>query len=136
MKELDFGIEFNSDGTSDKLEYALFVEADERLRDLAADHRDLRGAAINIRKLAHGETPYLYEATAVVYARPENIAASDKNSSPTSALKGALSAVEIQVRDKRQKLGRTWERPAQDWVTSEIIETMLSEVTNKSGNGE
>jgi ribosome-associated translation inhibitor RaiA len=127
MKELDFDIEFNSEGISSELENEFFVEADERLRKLAADHNDLRGAAINIREPAHGETSYLYEATAVIYARPNNIAASEKRNNPGAALKGALSAIEQQVRDKREKLGQPWKQPGQDPVTSEIIETELAE---------
>lgn len=111
MKELDFAIELNSDGINEKFEYELFVEADQRMQELAADHDDLRGAAINIRQSSHGETPYLYEATVVAYARPENLAASEKHEDPSTALKGALSAVEKQVREKREKLGKPWKQP-------------------------
>jgi ribosome-associated translation inhibitor RaiA len=127
MKELDFAIELNSEGISDRLENTLFVEADERLRKLAADHNDVRGAALNIREAAHGETSRLYEATVVIYVRPENIAASKKQNDPIAALRGALSAAEQQVRDKREKLGKPWKQPGQDPVITEIIETELAD---------
>ena len=127
MNELDFTIEFNSVDIGAQLEEELFLEADGRLRDLAAGHDDLRGAAVNIREPATGESSYQYEATVVVYARPENIAATEKEDNPTTALKGALSAVERQVRQKRDKLGKPWQRPGNDPIATEIDEIARSE---------
>ena len=77
--------------------------------------------------MAKGESSYQYEATVVVYARPENIAATEKEDNPTTALKGALSAVERQVRQKRDKLGKPWQRPGNDPIATEIDEIARSE---------
>jgi ribosome-associated translation inhibitor RaiA len=126
MKELDFTIEFSSENIKGRLESELFDEANRRLRALAAGHDDLRGAAINLRQPAHGETPYLFEAAVVAYARPEDIAASEKHQEPLNALKGALSAIERQVRQKRDKMGEPWKRPGKGRVETEIVETSLS----------
>lgn len=117
---LDFTIEFNSDELDERTEQALFVEADTRLRALASNHDDLRGAAINMRAPAPGQTTPLHEATVVVYARPKQIAATEKHYDATVALKGALSAVERQVREKRAKRGRPWEQPGKGRAAQEM----------------
>jgi ribosome-associated translation inhibitor RaiA len=129
MTELDFTIEFDGENLSERLEGELFLEADRRLRQLAADHNDLRGAAVNVRRPAKTETSFIYEVTVVVYARPSHIAASEKDADPLLALKGALSAVERQVREKRDKLAKRWERPGNDPVTQEVIDILTAEET-------
>jgi ribosome-associated translation inhibitor RaiA len=112
MTELDFTIEFNSsDLFSEQLEHDLFLEADEQLRQLAGEQNDLRGAAINIRAATQVETNPLYEITVVVYARPTDIAVTVKERDPITGVKNALSAVERQVRKKRDKLGKPWQQP-------------------------
>jgi ribosome-associated translation inhibitor RaiA len=127
MKELDFTIEFNSENLSERLESELFLEADRRLRQLAEDKNDLRGAAVNVRRPAKAETSFIYEVTVVVYARPSHIAASQKNADPILALKDSLNAVERQVREKRDKLQKRWERPGNDPVTQEVIDILAAE---------
>ena len=47
----------------------------------------------------------------MVYGRPDHTAATEKGDNPTIALKGALSALERQVRSRREKLGRPWQQP-------------------------
>lgn len=111
MSELNFTIEFNGEGLSETAETVMFQEADTRLRALASDHHDMTGAAITIREPAHGHTTHLYEATIAVYIRPEQIAATEKHTDPMTALKGALDAIERQVRQKRDRLGEPWKRP-------------------------
>jgi ribosome-associated translation inhibitor RaiA len=127
MNELDFTIEFTSDVLDEGMEAELLEEADSRLRKLADGHKDMIGAAITIWRAAHGETPHLYEAKVVVYIRPENIAGTEKEDNPTAALKGALKAVERQVREKRAKLSRRWEQPGNDPVAQEVTEVMAAE---------
>lgn len=127
MNELDFTIEFNSEDLSEAVEEALFAEADRRLRKLAEGHTDLTGAAINVRQPAKGQTAYLHEATVVVYCRPENIAATEKQENAMPALKGALSAVERQVREKRTRLKKHWERPGNHPVEQEVAELLAAE---------
>ena len=123
MNELDFTIEFTSEDISEAVETALFQEADERLRQLAEGHTDLTGSAATIKHPA----PALYEATVVVYGRPDHLAATEKNEDATTALKGALSAIERQVRQRRQKLRQTWEQPGNHPVEQEVMELILAE---------
>ncbi len=130
MRELDFTIEFNSENLSERLENELFLEADRRLRQLAEDNNDLRGAAVTVRRPAKAETSFIYEVTVVVYARPSHIAASQKNADPILALKDSLNAVERQVREKRDKLQKRWERPGNDPVTQEVIDVLAAEETD------
>jgi ribosome-associated translation inhibitor RaiA len=112
MDELDFTIEFSSDLTNEAMDMRLFEEADNRLRGLAQGHTDMIGAAVTVRQAAHGETPYLFKATVVVYVRPENVAATEKADNELAALKGALDAVERQVREDRRKRKETWKQPS------------------------
>lgn len=127
MEELDFTIEFNSQGLSDQLEAEMFAEADSRLRELAGDHNDLTGAAINVRRPAKTETSFIYEVTVVVYARPKHIAATEKEDDPVIALKNSLNAVERQVRKKREKLRDRWEQPGSDPITQDVIDVLAGE---------
>lgn len=127
MEELDFTIEFNSQGLSDQLEAEMFAEADSRLRELAGDHNDLTGAAINVRRPAKTETSFIYEVTVVVYARPKHIAATEKEDDPVIALKNSLNAVERQVRKKREKLRDRWEQPGSDPITQDVIDVLTGE---------
>jgi ribosome-associated translation inhibitor RaiA len=127
MEELDFTLELNSDDLNKTAEYDLYTQAEERLRELAANHTDMTGAAINVRRPASGETAFLHEVTVVIYSRPEHIAATGKDSSPEMALKGALDAAERQVRKRRKKLKERWKQPGNLPVEQEIVETQLSE---------
>ncbi len=86
-------------------------EVEERLHSLAKGHTDLIGASVTLDRPAHGETGFLYKASIVVYMRPENVYASEKQETGEGALKGALDAVERQVREIRNKLGKPWKRP-------------------------
>jgi hypothetical protein len=69
------------------------------------------GASVALDQPASGESPYLYQARVVVYARPEHIAATEKGADLHSTLKGALNAVERQVRERRAKLSEGWKQP-------------------------
>ncbi len=74
-----------------------------RSRRVRAGHEDTTGASVAVREAAHAETP-LFEARVVVYMKPKNVASHQKQESPIGALKGALDAVERQVRKRRAKL--------------------------------
>lgn len=111
MNELDFTLELNADGVSQRTELALFTEAEGRLKELAEGHQDMTGAAINIREAGKGQQTFLFEATVVVYIRPTHIAATNKNPDPVVAVRQALEAVERQVREQREKLGKPWQQP-------------------------
>jgi ribosome-associated translation inhibitor RaiA len=126
MTELDFTLEFNSPLRPEN-EAELFAKADTQLRQLTEGHQDMIGAAINIREPAKGESGYLYEATVVVYSRPDHVAATKKSEDVVVALKGALDGVERQIRERRDKLKKHWEQPGQGPVAQEIEEIMLAE---------
>jgi ribosome-associated translation inhibitor RaiA len=111
VNELDFTIEFKAEGLNEVTEADLFDEAYSRLQKLTEGHTDIVGAAVNITKPAQAETSFIYEATVVVYGRPDHTAGTEKGENPTIALKGALDAVERQVRSRREKLGKPWEQP-------------------------
>jgi ribosomal subunit interface protein len=99
----EFRLEMKNE--TDVEDYDLYVEAENHIRALARGHTDIIGAAVNLTHPSAGnQQPYIYEATVVLYARPENIAATEKQANATEALKGALDAVERQIRKKRDKL--------------------------------
>lgn len=127
MTKLDFTIEFDSDLDDRSLEAELMALAESELRELAAGHTDIIGASVTIRHPAKSETPPLNEAKVVAYARPNRIVGSEKQESAIGALKGALDAVERQVREKRDKLRERWEQPQQDSVTREVVDIVAVE---------
>lgn len=102
----DFPIEFHVDPeVDDDTEKTLYVEAEDRLRKLAANHTDITGAAIDITQPAEQrETDFIFEASIVVYTRPNNVAAVEKHSDMQTALRAAVKEVERQIRDKRDRL--------------------------------
>jgi ribosome-associated translation inhibitor RaiA len=120
--ELDFTLELSSEGLSESEEDLLFDVADERLRSLANGHSDLIGAAISMKQPAHKQGPTIFEATVAAYVRPSNVAATEKADNPMTALKGALDGVERQIRKKRERLKKSWERPGNDPVSRELEE--------------
>jgi ribosome-associated translation inhibitor RaiA len=87
---------------------ALRMEAEDRLVALTKGRDDLRGAAVNIEELSGSTTPYLYQTTVVVYKRPTDVAATEKAETVEAALKGALNAVERQIRELRYRLDEAW----------------------------
>lgn len=98
----DFPIEFKSDVADMDMDYYDMIE--DRLSLLARGHKDITGAAATLEQPAQGrETSYIFEASIVVYTRPNNVAASEKHEDPTVAMKGALDAVERQLREQRNR---------------------------------
>ncbi len=111
-KELNFDIEWQSKlGDIGDLEDKLHNEAEVRLRKLTKGNTDITGAAIILEHSVEGaNTPYLYRARVVTYTRPEDIAGIQEADTALAALKGALDAVERQVREKRDKLRERWKQ--------------------------
>ncbi len=110
MAESDFSYEFYSKipDPNDELRNL----AERRLRALAGSgHTDVVGAAVAMTELTHEETPSLFEARVVVYVRPADVVAVEKDPNPLTALKNAIAAVERQVREKREKLGAKRQQP-------------------------
>ncbi|MGD8632408.1 MAG: HPF/RaiA family ribosome-associated protein [Anaerolineales bacterium] len=108
MTLLNLPIEFHAEVNQSTEE--LEREAEEHLIALSRGHSDMTGASISIERQAHGETPHLYRARVTVYVRPKNLHAQEKDESMQAALKGALDAIERQLREKREKRGETWKR--------------------------
>lgn len=98
----DFPIEYYNEANDDN---SLYVTVEDRLRKLAQGHNDITGASIQLTQRAAGRTTaHTFEATLIVYARPTQIVATERSDSLEGAVKGALDAVERQVREKREKL--------------------------------
>ena len=112
-EQLDFTMEFTNkvSNMAEELQLKLYDEAYDRLSRLRGDHNDLTGAAVRLEELVPGRDPRLFEARVVVYIRPENIAATEKDDVPLAALKSALTAVERQVREKRKRLREHYKQP-------------------------
>jgi ribosome-associated translation inhibitor RaiA len=106
MTSTDFGFEFYSEIPD--ADEAFRAEAERRLLALTEGHDDLVGASVTMEELTGETTPHRYEATVIVFKRPDNVAATEKAETPEGALKGALSAVERQVRDLRDRMRETW----------------------------
>jgi hypothetical protein len=102
MGALDFHLEFQTE--FEHYGDELITEADRRLRALAEGHSDMIGASVAMEELTGGETPHVYQARVIAYIRPNNVVAVEKRDAPETALKGALSAVERQVHELREKL--------------------------------
>lgn len=122
LSKSDFHFEFHSEVPH--LASELIAEADSRLRELAAGHTDLVGAAVAVEELSQDKTPHCYRARIVVYVRPANLVAEERGESLEGALKGALEAIERQVRQRRDKLEKQWQRP--DKVVQESNVQQLS----------
>jgi ribosome-associated translation inhibitor RaiA len=112
--ELDFVYEFHNmaGDLGELLEDRMNQEAETRLRKLAKGHTDLTGASVALeREDKQAITGFPVRARVVVYTRPDYIAGVETATDAMAALKGALSAVERQVREKRDKLRETWKKP-------------------------
>jgi ribosomal subunit interface protein len=109
MDNSNFDFEFYSEvpNVSDELK----SKVHNRLEKLAGGKRDMIGASVAVEQIVHGETPYFYQARIVAYIKPENIVAIEKGDNIEVALKGALDALERQVRKRREKFGEPWKRP-------------------------
>jgi ribosome-associated translation inhibitor RaiA len=128
-KNTEFDLEFyNELENLGVLEDKLKNEAETRLRKLSKGHTDITGAAVSLESLDKGsETNYVVRARVVVYVRPENIVAVEKGENPQSALKDALSAVERQIREKRDKMRETWKRPSMTSTETQLPDTGLDD---------
>jgi ribosome-associated translation inhibitor RaiA len=102
----EFTMEFTNEVASigGEFEQQLYDEAERRLTDLRGGHNDIVGAAVSLEQVAPQRNPDLYRARVVAYVRPENIAGVAEQDNALLALKNALSAVERQVREKRDRL--------------------------------
>lgn len=102
--EFQFGDEV---GNTDELRTMVLRSLDR----LAKGHTDLIDASIAVGTEGHGETAHTFRARIVLYVRPNQIVGVETAEEPVVALRGALDAVERQLREKRTELGRPWEGP-------------------------
>jgi ribosome-associated translation inhibitor RaiA len=109
----NFDFEFQNRLEDDgQMKQGLQEEIDRRLRKLTRGNTDITGASIILENEdPAAQIPYLYRARIVLYTRPENIAADQTADTALGALKAALTAVERQVREKRDKLRERWKQP-------------------------
>lgn len=112
-KAFNFDYEFqNKLGDVGDMEEKLEAEVDTRLRKLTKGHTDITGASVILEHVDQAaQTPYLFRARIILYARPEYIVGDQDADTAMAALKAALTAVERQVREKRDKLRETWKQP-------------------------
>lgn len=102
MATKDFDFEFYSEIPN--LDAALITEAESQLRELMVGHTDIIGASVAVEELTGDSTPHRYEARVLVYVRPDNVVAVEKEETAELAVKGALDAAERQIRELRDKL--------------------------------
>jgi ribosome-associated translation inhibitor RaiA len=79
-------------------------ETEQRLRDLAADHTDIIGAAVALEKTVDTQSYDLFRVRIVTYKRPQDIVVTKEDEEPMLTLRQALDALERQVRSSREKL--------------------------------
>lgn len=112
MDVVDFSFEFRNEvPLPENVKAKLRSEAEGQIRSLAEGHTDVIGASVATEELTGSTTPHRYEVRVVVYMRPEHVAAVEKQETVEGALNGALSAVERQVREARNKLREPWKQP-------------------------
>ncbi len=109
MAAIEFPIELHADteGFTEDLQR----KTRQRLLDLKGDHTDMVSATVTVDEIAKRQRPFRYEFKVILHMRPDRIVASEKSDNVRSAMKGALSALERQVRERRAKLKEHWKRP-------------------------
>jgi len=105
MDNANFPIEFNNEVDDVKQsDHELYSVAVDRLTKLAAGHKKISGAVVNLKLPAqHRKTILLFEVTIVDYRESEHIAATEKKEQFRGVLNGALDGVERQVRALRNQ---------------------------------
>lgn len=104
MGSSDFYVDYNIE-VSDVPD-AFKRETEQSLRELAADHSDMIGAAVAVEKTVDTQSYDVYRVRIVVYKRPNNIAVAKENSDPMMALRDVLDTLEEQIRESREKLAQ------------------------------
>lgn len=96
---------------SDTQDEQLRTMIEQAIAKLAKDHHDITGAAVALEPVAQNGAPFVFRGRVVLYMRPENIAGVAEHDTPEGALRGALHAVERQVREARDKLRERYKQP-------------------------
>ena len=104
MGNSDFYIDYNIEVTEAGEEFKR--ETEQRLRDLAADHTDMIGAAVALEKTVDTQSYDLYRVRILVYMRPQDIVVMKEDEEPMLTLREVLDTLERQVRETREKLAQ------------------------------
>jgi ribosomal subunit interface protein len=110
MDSQTYTYEFHFDpevGDTDDLREMVLQQLDR----LAKGHTDFVDASIAVEVESKSETLHAFRARIVLHVRPNRIVGQETAEEPVVALRGALDAVERQLREKRAELGRPWEGP-------------------------
>lgn len=75
-----------------------------RLDRMEEGHHDITGAYLSVKQMSGKPTVNVYEATCVLYHRPENLTGSAKSRDIPEAIAGALVGVERQLRKARSAI--------------------------------
>ncbi len=75
-----------------------------RLEKMEDGHHDITGAFLSVKQMSGKPTVNVYEATFVLYHKPENITASEKSEDIPEAIAGAVASVERQLRKARSAI--------------------------------
>jgi len=84
---------------------------ESQLRELADGHTDLTGASDALEQPDQAESTLCYQARVVAYIRPTNMVGVERHEMATAALRGAVAAVERQVRKQRSRRTHRARRP-------------------------
>ena len=104
MGSSDFYIDYNVEVSDVGDEFQR--ETEQRLRELAAAHSDMVGAAVALEKVADTQTYDIYRVRIVIYKRPQDIVVTKQDADPMITLRDALDTLEDQVRTSREKLSQ------------------------------
>ena len=102
MGSSDFYIDYNIEVSDVGDEFKRVTE--QQLRELAASHSDMIGAAVALEKTADTVSYDLYRVRIVVYKRPKDIVVTKQDADPMVTLREVLQTLEEQVRESREKL--------------------------------
>jgi ribosome-associated translation inhibitor RaiA len=104
MGNSDFYVDYNIEVSDVGDEFKR--ETEQRLKELAATHSDMIGAAVALERTVDTQSYDLYRVRIVLYKRPEDIVVTKEDEEPMMTLGEALDALEAQVRASREKLAQ------------------------------
>lgn len=81
-------------------------ETERRLRELAAAHTDITGAAVALEKVADTQTYDVFRVRLVIHERQQDIVVTRQDPDPIVTLRDALDTIAAQVRESRDRLAQ------------------------------
>jgi ribosome-associated translation inhibitor RaiA len=104
MGSSDFYIDYNIEVAC--VDQVFRRETEQRLRELAADHTDMVGAAVALEKTVNTQSYDLYRVRILIYMRPQDLVVTKEAEEPMLTLREVLDTLERQVRESREKLAQ------------------------------